>query len=112
MTDVLSQKPKLDLYARVTDEIVKAIEAGAGKFTMPWHGIYQQPRNAFTGNAYRGINTLVLWAASRNRGYSSPHWATFRQWEDLGAHVRKGEKATAVSFFNQGPLQAVTPKTG
>lgn len=59
MTDVLSDTtPRADLYQRVTDEIVKAIEAGAGKFVMPWHGIFGKPRNAFTGDAYRGINTL------------------------------------------------------
>lgn len=113
MTDVLSESaPRTDLYSRVTDEIVKAIEKGVGKFVMPWHGIDGRPRNAFTGDAYRGINTLVLWAAARNRGYTSWHWATFRQWQDLGAHVRKGEKATAVVFYKQLPVEAEDAKTG
>lgn len=113
MTDVLSDTtPRADLYQRVTDEIVKAIEAGAGKFSMPWHGIFGRPRNAFTGDAYRGINTLVLWAAARNRRYSSWYWATYRQWQDLGANVRKGEKATAVVFYKQVPVEAEDAKTG
>lgn len=113
MTDVLSEAaPRADLYSRVTNEIVQAIEKGAGKFVMPWHGIYGRPRNAFTGDAYRGINTLVLWAAARNRGYASWHWATFRQWQDLGARVRKGEKATAVVFYKQVPVEAEDVKTG
>lgn len=113
MTDVLSDAaPRGDLYSRVTDEIVQAIERGAGKFIMPWHGTDGRPRNAFTGDAYRGINTLVLWAAARNRGYASWHWATFRQWQDLGARVRKGEKATAVVFYKQVPVEAEDTKTG
>ena len=113
MTDVLSvTAPRGDLYQRVTDEIVQAIEKGAGKFMMPWHDIEGSPRNASTGSAYHGINTLVLWAAARNRGYASWHWATFRQWQDLGARVRKGEKATAVVFYKQMPIRAEDAKTG
>src|SRR5665213_1856326 len=113
MTDVLSEAaPRGDLYQRVTDEIVQAIEKGAGKFIMPWHGADGRPCNAFTGDAYRGINTLVLWAAARNRGYVSWHWATFRQWQALGARVRKGEKATAVVFYKQVPVQAEDANTG
>ena len=33
------------------------------------------------------------------QGYGSPHWLTFNQAKQLGAHVRKGEKATLVSFW-------------
>lgn len=113
MTDVLSETTRADLYSRVTDEIVQAIEAGAGQFVMPWHGIgYGRPRNAFTGDAYRGINTLVLWAAARNRTYVSSYWATYRQWAGLKAQVRKGEKATAVVFYKQIPVEAEDAKTG
>jgi antirestriction protein ArdC len=28
---------RADVYARITGEIVAAIEAGAGKWKMPWH---------------------------------------------------------------------------
>jgi antirestriction protein ArdC len=113
MTDTPSSAPRLDLYQRVTDEIVIAIEAGAGQFIMPWHGMLRgQPRNAFSGNAYRGINTLVLWAAARNRRYASSYWATYRQWLDLGANVRKGEKATMVVLYKQVPVEAQDARTG
>jgi len=113
MTDVLSQTPKLDLHQRVTDEIVAAIEAGTGKFIMPWHGIPQGiPRNAMTGDPYHGVNTLVLWAVARNHGYSTSYWATYRQWREMGAQVRKGEKATVVVFYKQVPLEAEDVETG
>lgn len=108
-----TEAKRLDLYQRVTDEIVKGIEAGAGTFIMPWHGIARgMPRNAWSGNAYRGINTFVLWAAQRNRGYRSFHWATFRQWRDLGAQVRKGEKAVLVIYYKQVPVLAEDAATG
>ena len=112
MTDALSETTRPDLYQRVTDEIVRAIEAGAGKFIMPWHGVDQRPHNAFTGDVYRGINTLVLWASARSRHYESSCWATYRQWRDLNAQVRKGERATPVVFYKKVPVEAEDAKTG
>ena len=40
--------PKLDIYSRVTNEIINAIEAGATEFRMPWHthAGAGRPRNA------------------------------------------------------------------
>ena len=94
---------KSDIYARVTDEIVRAIEAGVKLYEMPWHqgagaGL---PRNALTGNFYRGVNTVALWASGQVRGYGLPYWATFLQWEKLGARIRRGEKASVVVFYKR-----------
>lgn len=84
-----------DLYEKVTDQIVATIESGdAGQWTAPWHGTFGIPRNAQTGNTYRGGNILALWIAADAAGYTDPIWATYRQWETLGAQVRKGERAT------------------
>ncbi|MGO8756151.1 MAG: ArdC family protein [Gallionellaceae bacterium] len=92
-----------DLYTRVTNEIIKAIEAGVGDFHMPWHRSAGQgmPRNAATKSFYQGINTIALWSTSTLRGYTSPYWATYRQWNNLGAHVRRGEKASTIIFFKK-----------
>lgn len=92
---------KSDLHTRVTLEIIRAIEAGETEYEMPWHrkagGGF--PRNAATGNAYHGVNTLSLWAAGECAGYALPYWATFRQWTALGAQVRRGEHAARVVFY-------------
>lgn len=112
MIDVLSTA-RLDLHQRVTNEIVAAIEAGTGTFIMPWHGIpHGIPRNVITGAPYNGVNTLVLWAAAKNRRYATPFWATYRQWQDMGAQVKKGEKAVVVVFYKQIPLEAEDVETG
>lgn len=92
-----------NVYETVTANIITAIEQGAGEFRMPWHrastadGI---PCNASTGAAYKGSNVLTLWAASLGKGYGSNRWATFKQWQSIGAQVRKGEKATTGIYFN------------
>lgn len=91
-----------EIFERVTRQIADAIEAGAGDFRMPWHRLGEataQPINAVSRRPYRGINTLLLWAAAETGGYSSGRWGTFQQWSEAGAQVRKGQKATAILFW-------------
>src|SRR5580658_5363125 len=93
---------KRDVYARVTDQIVTAIEQGVGTWRMPWHtsGRFAfSPINVTSKKPYRGINTVCLWAAAQAKGYERGEWATYQQWLDRGAQVRKGEKATTVVFW-------------
>lgn len=92
-----------DVYARVTDRIIAAIEAGAGDFTMPWHhdgSDSVRPINARTRRAYRGVNVVALWAAAQALDYPTGLFATFRQWSVLGAQVRKGERGHLVVYWN------------
>ena len=93
---------KRDVYARVTDQIINAIEQGVGTWRMPWHtsGRFAfSPINVASKKPYRGINTVCLWAAAHAKGYASGEWGTYQQWQDRGAQVRKGEKATLVVFW-------------
>ncbi len=95
-----TEKP--DVYARVTSQIVNAIEQGVGKWIMPWHTsgrFASSPINATSKKPYRGINTVCLWAAAESKGYDSGEWATYAQWQERGAQVRKGERATTVVFW-------------
>ena len=93
---------KRDVYANVTDQIINAIEQGVGSWTMPWHtsGRFAfSPINVTSHKPYRGINTVCLWAAAQAKGYERGEWATYQQWQDKGAQVRKGERATTVVFW-------------
>ena len=93
---------KKDIFQTVTDVIVKAIEEGAQSYQMPWRtsgGFPNSPINGVTKRAYRGINILVLWATAQKKGYKSGTWATYKQWQELGAQVRKGEKSANVVFW-------------
>ncbi len=72
---------------------------------MPWHtsGRFAfSPINVASKKPYRGINTVCLWAAAEAKGYERGEWATYQQWQDRGAQVRKGEKATLVVFWKFG----------
>lgn len=57
------------------------------------------PRSA-VGRYYRGVNVLVLWCASMEKGYTSPVWATYKQWRTQGCQVRKGEKSEMVVYYD------------
>ncbi|MET4294699.1 antirestriction protein ArdC [Bradyrhizobium sp. LB8.2] len=92
-----------DLYSKVTDSIIKQLEAGVIPWTKPWAiekkaGIAYVPTNVATGRPYSGINTLLLWAEAMERGFHSHSWMTFKQANDIGAHVRKGEHGSTVVF--------------
>jgi antirestriction protein ArdC len=52
------------------------------------------------GIPYSGINILMLWGAALEHGFASPFWMTFKQAQELGAHVRKGEKGSLVVYAN------------
>ena len=98
-TDSTEQR---DVYARVTAQIVTAIEQGVGNWRMPWHtsGRFAfSPINVTSKKPYRGINTVCLWAAAQAKGYESGEWGTYTQWQERGAQVRKGEKSTLVVFW-------------
>lgn len=92
-----------DIYAAVTAQIAAAIEAGAGQWRMPWHhsgAPVMRPTSA-AGRRYSGINRLVLWASAEACGYTSGVWATYNQWKDSGAQVRKGEAGTHVVLWKK-----------
>ena len=69
---------------------------------LPWQrsGMSSiQPRNALTKNAYRGINIVSLWVAAEVYSYPHALWASYKQWQELGAQVRKGERSSLVVFY-------------
>ena len=94
-----SYQERQDVYQRVTTQIIEAIEQGVDAWQMPWHRHATTPRNALTGKSYRGINILSLWATAAALNYRSGIWATYAQWTELGAQVRKGEKSTLIVFW-------------
>lgn len=95
---------RFNVYEEVTRSIIEAIEKGAVDYVMPWHsdGIaIGKPQNAFTKMEYHGINVLLLWAESFRQGYPSGYWASYRQWQETGAQVVKGQKGTTIVFYKR-----------
>lgn len=83
------------VYQVVTDRIISLLEKGTVPWHQPWHSSNQAPQNLVSRKPYRGINIFLLNAL----GYSSPYFLTFKQAQDLGGHVKRGEKGTPVVFW-------------
>jgi len=83
-----------DVYALVTNRIIKQLEAGIIPWKKPWAST-GFPKNLISKYEYRGINVFML-ASMR---YIQPYWLTFKQLKSLGGSVIKGEKACPVVFW-------------
>jgi antirestriction protein ArdC len=98
-----------DHYQEVTDRIIAALEAGTPPWRKPWDpdkaGGPAMPRNATTGQRYRGINVLTLGMSALAFSSGDPRWATYKQAEDRGWQVRKGERGTTGYFFKRLELR-------
>ena len=82
----------LDIYATITDRIIAALEAGNIPWHRPWTGGNSGCISYSTGKAYSLLNHILL-------GGISGEYATFKQIQQQGGHVRRGEKAHMVVFW-------------
>jgi len=91
------------VYQKVTDSIIAQLEKGAIPWVKPWRADSTADKNFISQKPYQGINTLILGMA----GFTSPAWATYKQWQEKGVQVKKGEKATEIVFFKQVTKESV-----
>lgn len=93
---------KTDIYQQVTDQIISALESGTIPWVKPWEDTASplgMPHNRVSKKAYNGINTLLLWCAQYEGGFTSDSWLTYKQAQQLGGNVKKGSKGTKIVFF-------------
>ena len=95
---------RTDVYQKITDQIVAALETGVRPWHQPWNAEHSAGRitRPLRGNGipYQGINVLMLWSAAVTKGYTCPLWLTFKQAIELGGHVRRGEAGALVVYAN------------
>lgn len=100
-----STTTRANVYSRVTDRIIADLEQGVRPWLKPWstdnvaEGITRPLRH--NGASYRGINVLLLWGEAMAKGYASAIWMTYRQADELGAHVKKGEQGSMVVYADR-----------
>ena len=100
---------KTDIYQTVTNAIIEALESSPpGRYQLPWHHVTTLPQNARTQNLYNGVNIPLLWAHQYKYGYTSGLWATYKQWQELGAQVKKGAKGTPIVFWKAVEIEPAT----
>jgi antirestriction protein ArdC len=96
---------RANLYVEVTARIVAELEAGRLPWVQPWAATGRTgpglPRNALTARPYSGINVLILWGAVIEQGFPTQSWLTFRQAQEAGGCVRKGERGVTVVYADR-----------
>jgi antirestriction protein ArdC len=91
-----------DLYTRVTNQIARQLEQGVRSWMKPWSvehtaGRITRPLR-HSAIPYRGVNVLLLWSEVLAKGYAAPLWMTYKQSQEMGAQVRKGEHGSLVVY--------------
>ncbi|MER2511372.1 MAG: zincin-like metallopeptidase domain-containing protein [Nitrosomonas ureae] len=82
----------------LTEKIIRQLEAGTAPWQKPWNpdlALPGVPHNMVTGRPYHGGNHLWLSC----QGEVDDRWCTYRQAQEKGWQVRKGEKSTTVEYW-------------
>ena len=80
-----------NVYQMVTDRIIAELEKGIIPWNKPWTGIRSGAFNRISKKPYSLLNQMLL----KHTG----EYASFKQWQQLGGHVRKGEKSEMIVFW-------------
>lgn len=89
-----------DYHKQVAQEIIDMLEKGTAPWQKPWTATMSMiPHNGSSKRRYHGMNALRLMYISLEKKYNDNRWMTFKQIQELGGKVRKGEKGTLVTYW-------------
>lgn len=81
------------VYEIINQKILAKLEAGVIPWRHPWTA--GSPKNAVTGNTYKGFNIFRLGMEE----YENPNWVSFKQAKQLGGSVTKKQKSTQIIYW-------------
>lgn len=86
-------------YEAITSDLIALIkENDELPWSKPWSSRF--PKNPVTGTEYSGYNRMILGWITSAKGYDTPRFVTFKQAKKEDGHVRKGESASKVIYWN------------
>ena len=90
-------REKRDVRQEVTDRIIAAVEENTAPWQRPCDGGPRSgPINAVTGKEYNGGNRMLLATVAPT---GDPRWATYKQAEEQGWQVKKGEHGIPIEVW-------------
>lgn len=87
----------INVYELVTNRIIEQLENNIVPWEKPWSGTLDSAFNRVSKKPYSILNQMLL-------KYDG-EYATFKQWKDLGGHIRKGEHSEMVVFWKMYPIK-------
>ena len=88
-----------NVYEMVTERIIEELEKGRIPWQRPWTGVRSGAYNRISKKPYSLLNQMLLG--------KSGEWASFKQWTELGGHIRKGEKSSFVTFWKVQEIEEI-----
>lgn len=85
------------VYEIVTDRIIEQLENNVIPWQKPWAGITSGSFNRISKKPYSLLNQMLL--------KFDGEYASYKQWQDIGGHVRKGAKSEIVVFWKIQPVE-------
>ena len=90
-----------DRYSAYVEDYAALVGKMIEENRAPWQRTWSagqaaggMPYNAVSGKGYSAANALYLFMAQALNGYADDRWLTYKQAQDLGANIRKGERGT------------------
>ena len=109
-------KQRTDIYQKITNQIIAALERGPAPWVKPWNGEHMAGRISrpvrHNLEPYNGVNIISLWASADYQGFNAPVWMTYRQATALGGQVRKGSKGSPVVYASKFVKKERDEETG
>lgn len=87
----------INVYELVTNRIIEQLENNIVPWEKPWSGTLDGAFNRVSKKPYSILNQMLL-------KYNG-EYATFKQWQELGGHIRKAEKSEIVVFWKMYPIK-------
>jgi antirestriction protein ArdC len=105
---------KRNALAEIAEAVIHQMETAGADWLKPWAavtGAHGLPVNA-RGRQYTGLNRLYLGMMAATQGFTSNTFGTFKQWQTLGASVKKGSKGLPVVLYKTLEIKERDPATG
>lgn len=91
------------IYERINEAVIKGLTEQGMSWFKPWKaGQENAPFNLHTKRYYNGFNIFMLNFEMQLKGYEHNQWLTYKQAQEKGGNVKKGETSAEVYFWNIG----------
>ena len=87
----------INVYELVTNRIIEQLENNIVPWEKLWSGTLDGAFNRVSKKPYSILNQMLL-------KYNG-EYATFKQWQELGGHIRKAEKSEIIVFWKMYPIK-------
>ncbi|TDH17807.1 DUF1738 domain-containing protein [Segetibacter sp. 3557_3] len=87
-----------DAYQDVTNTVIEALQQGHVVWQKGWNSL-GLPQNLVSHKPYRGWNLFWLNFVTMAKRYKTPYFITFKQAQQLGGTIIKGEKGVRITYW-------------